>query len=61
MVRFKGVAGDSGAAPGTFDQPGMGLTPQRPQGLPIIFGRLEYEIRDGEVVYMDKGARCGSW
>ena len=24
------------------------------------FGRVEYEIRDGEVVYMDAG-RCGSW
>src|SRR2546429_3683449 len=23
-------------------------------------GRLEYEVRDGEVVYMD-GGRCGSW
>ena len=23
-------------------------------------GRVEYEIRDGEVVYAD-GGRCGSW
>jgi 2-polyprenyl-6-methoxyphenol hydroxylase-like FAD-dependent oxidoreductase len=23
-------------------------------------GRVEYEIRDGEVVYIDRGPRCGS-